>query len=221
MPDWPSRESPPGSFFASIPPGGSPLPLAGVAAGLGIGALGVGPALRAINASALGDLLATRFPHPLLKLYFAGLLFAIGALVAAAGFETALDAFAALFASSRGAAATIVAIILALMVVPGGLAGLLWAGAASAGVLIIILALPIAAQFLAEQFGDRAAASRRRNLERRADARLGRERGRRSKSAFAGRPGERVGDRRPAAIDRAPPSAVLAPARRCARARSG
>ena len=137
-----------GLILCLDPPGGSPLPLAGVAAGLGIGALGVGPALRAINASALGDLLATRFPHPLLKLYFAGLLFAIGALVAAAGFETALDAFAALFGSSRGAAVTIVAVILALMVVPGGLAGLLWAGAASAGVLIIILALPIATQFM-------------------------------------------------------------------------
>jgi hypothetical protein len=138
-----------GLILCLDPLGDSPLPLAGVAAGLVIGALGVGPALRAINASTLSDLLATRFPNPLLKLYFAGLLLAIGALVAAAGFQTALDAFMALFASSRGAAATIIAIILAVMVVPGGLAGLLWAGAASAGVLIIILALPIATQFLA------------------------------------------------------------------------
>jgi hypothetical protein len=144
-----------GLILCLDPAGGSPLPLAGVAAGLAIGALGVGPALRAINASALSDLLATRFPNRVLKLYFAGLLFAIGALVAAAGFGAALDAFTELFAPSRGAAATIIAIILALMVVPGGLAGLLWAGAASAGVLIIILALPIATQLLA---GDSAIA---------------------------------------------------------------
>ena len=140
-----------GFILCLDPLGGSPLPLAGVAAGLVIGALGVGPALRAINASTLSDLLATRFPNRLLKLYFAGLLFAIGALVAMAGFEAALEAFTALFAASRGAAATIVAIILAVMVVPGGLAGLLWTGAASAGVLIIILALPIATQFLASE----------------------------------------------------------------------
>ena len=129
--------------------GASPLPLAGVAIGLCISALVVGPSLRATNASALSDLLATHFPSLLLRLYFAGLLFAIGALIAAAGFEAAVDAFMALFAPSRAAAGTIIAIILALLIVPGGLAGLLWGGAASAGIVIIILTLPIAAQFLA------------------------------------------------------------------------
>jgi hypothetical protein len=129
--------------------GDSPLPLTGVAAGLCIGALGVGPALRAINASALSDLLATRFPNFALRLYFAGLLFAIGGLIAAAGFEAAVDAFMALFAPSRGAAATMLAIVLALVIAPGGLAGLLWSGAAGAGILAVIPGLPIAAQFLA------------------------------------------------------------------------
>jgi hypothetical protein len=144
-----------GLVFCLDPAGAPPLPPVGVAIGLGVGALAVGPALRAMNASALGDLLATRFPHPLLRLYFAGLLFAIGALVAAAGFEAAVDAFIALFSPSRGAAATIVAIILTLMIAPGGLAGLLWAAAAGAGMLIVILALPIGVQLLA---GDSAIA---------------------------------------------------------------
>ncbi|WP_158816837.1 hypothetical protein [Methylocapsa sp. S129] len=129
--------------------GDSPLPLAGVAIGLCISALVIGPLLRATNASALSDLLATRFPSLVLRLYFAGLLFAIGALVAAAGLATAVDAFMTLFAPSRATAAIVVAIILALMIVPGGLAGLLWGGAASAGIIILILALPIAMQFFA------------------------------------------------------------------------
>jgi hypothetical protein len=131
------------------PAHGSPLPLAGVAIGLAVGGLAVGPALRAMNASAPADALATRFPNPVLRLYFAVLLFAIGALVAIAGFATAVDAFMALFAPSRAAAVTIMAIILALMVTPGGLAGLLWNGAAGAGMLVIILGLPIAAPFFA------------------------------------------------------------------------
>jgi hypothetical protein len=136
-----------GLVIALDPLRGSPLPLAGVAIGLAFGGVVIGPALRAINASAPSDALATRFPHFLLRLYFAGLLFAIGALVAIAGFATAVEAFMALFAPSRAAAVTIVAIILALMVVPGGLAGLLWNGAAAAGMLIVILGLPIAAPF--------------------------------------------------------------------------
>jgi Na+/proline symporter len=138
-----------GLIFCLGSPKDSPLPLAGVAIGLCISGLAVGPALRAMNASAPSDLLASRFPHPLLRLYFAGLMLAIGVLIAAAGYTTAVDAFTALFTLSRGAAGTIIAVILALMVVPGGLAGLLWGGAAGAGILIIILALPIAAQFFA------------------------------------------------------------------------
>jgi Na+/proline symporter len=131
------------------PATGSPLPLAGVAIGLGVSAFAVGPLLRATGASTLSDLLATRFPNALLRPYFAALLFAIGALVAAAGFEAGVDAFMSLFASSRGAAETMVAIVLALVIAPGGLAGLIWGGAASAGILLAILYLPIGLQTLA------------------------------------------------------------------------
>jgi hypothetical protein len=130
-------------------PGDSPLPLDGVAIGLCVSALIVGPLLRATNASALSDILATRFPNPSLRLYFAILLFAIGALVAAAGFDVAADAFMALFTPSRSAAGIVIAVILALMIAPGGLAGLLWGGAASAGMVVAILALPIVAQSFA------------------------------------------------------------------------
>jgi cation/acetate symporter len=139
-----------GLFLCLGPPSAAPLPLAGVAIGLSVNGLIVGPLLRASGASALSDLLATRFPNPLLKAIFTGLLLAIGIFIAIAGFEAAIDAFVALFAPARGAAEAIVAAILVLMIAPGGLAGLLWGGAASAGILIIILLLPIVAQFFAD-----------------------------------------------------------------------
>lgn len=125
----------------------SPMPLAGVAAGLCLSGWIVGPLLRASGASALSDLLATRFPNPLLKAVFTGLLLAIGVFVAAAGFEASVDAFMRLFALSRVATEAIVAVVIVLMITPGGLAGLLWGGAACAGVLLVVLALPIAAHF--------------------------------------------------------------------------
>ena len=131
------------------PPGESPLPLAGAALGLGLGALAVGPLLRATGASAPGDLLATRFASRPLRLFLAALLFVIGALVAAAGFEAAANALIAQFALSRGAAAAIIAAVVALTIVPGGLAGLVWGAAASAGIVLFILYLPIAGQFIA------------------------------------------------------------------------
>jgi cation/acetate symporter len=139
-----------GLFLCLGPPSAAPMPLAGVAIGLGVGGLIVGPFLRASGASALSDILATRFPNLLLKAIFTGVLLAIGIFVAAAGFEAAADAFMALFTASRGAAVAVVAAMLVLMIVPGGLAGLIWGGAANAGILLIILFLPIAAQFFAD-----------------------------------------------------------------------
>ena len=127
---------------------GSPLPLAGVAVGLCVNALAVAPLLRASKASGLADLLATNFPALPLRIFLTALQLAIGGLVAAAGFEAATDGILALFELSRGGAAAIVAVTLILMLVPGGLAGLLWGAAASAGMMLIILALPIAAHVL-------------------------------------------------------------------------
>jgi cation/acetate symporter len=146
-----------GLFLCLGPAGGAPLPLAGVAVGLGIGALLIGPMLRASGASAVSDLLATRFPNFLLKAIFTGLLLAVGIFIAAAGFEAATEAFIALFAASRGAAAAVIAATLVLMIAPGGLAGLLWGAAASAGILLIISILPIAAQFFTDDASFRTA----------------------------------------------------------------
>jgi Na+/proline symporter len=135
-----------GLLLCLLAPGDSPLPLAGVAIGLCVGGLVTGPLLRATNASALSDLLATRFPHPLLRIYFAAIMFSVAALVAMAGFAAAVDAATNLFSLPRGAAVTMVALLLAIMLVPGGLAGLLWGAAASAGIVAFVLILPIAGQ---------------------------------------------------------------------------
>jgi cation/acetate symporter len=129
-------------------PNSSPLPFVGVAGGLCLNVLVVAPLLRASKASGLADLLATRFPNPLLRLYLAALQVVIGALVAAAGFATAINRIVTLFEPSRSLAAAIAAFMVACIVVPGGLAGLLWGGAVSAGAILIILALPIAGNFV-------------------------------------------------------------------------
>src|SRR5579863_3601097 len=76
-----------GLMVALGPPGESPLPVAGVALGLLIGAAAVGPLLRAKGASAPADLMATRFSNRPLRLVLAALLLAIGGLIATAGFE--------------------------------------------------------------------------------------------------------------------------------------
>lgn len=140
-----------GLVFCLESRGDSPIPLAGVAAGLCISALALGPLLRATRASALADLLATRFSNPALRIFLSALLFAIGCIIAAGAFEAAVTALIALFDPSRGAAAAIIALALILIVVPGGLAGLLWGASAGAGIILIVFTLPVAAQYFAGQ----------------------------------------------------------------------
>lgn len=125
-----------------------PLSLAGVAGGLGLNALILSPMLRATQSSALADILATRFPSLPLRVSGAAVLAAIGALVAIAGLSAATDAIVALFGPTRTVAVVIAAAAVASMIGPGGLAGLVWAGAASAGMVLMIIGLPIAAQIL-------------------------------------------------------------------------
>ena len=104
--------------------------------------------LRATQSSALADILATRFPSLPLRVSGAAVLAAIGALVAIAGLSAATDAIVALFGPTRTVAVVIAAAAVASMIGPGGLAGLVWAGAASAGMVLMIIGLPIAAHIL-------------------------------------------------------------------------
>ena len=121
------------------PSGRSPLPGTYVAAGLLIAALIVAPLVRAANASAVSDVLATRFGAARWPL--ALVLWAAGLLVAIAGLDAAVDVVVVNLGQSRRAAEVIVAIALAMTVVPGGLKGLLWSDAASAGGALAIAAI--------------------------------------------------------------------------------
>ncbi|MBV8473973.1 MAG: hypothetical protein JO234_11190, partial [Hyphomicrobiales bacterium] len=121
-------------------PGGHlPLPGHAVALGLAIAALIVSPLLRAANASAVSDILATRFPIARLPLAVA--IWVCGLLAAIAGLDAAVDIIVAHVGQSRRAAEIIVAIALTMSVVPGGLKGLIWTDAASAGGALAIAAI--------------------------------------------------------------------------------
>ena len=117
----------------------TPWPAA--AAGLVGAALIVGPLLRRANASAPADVLATRFPAAPIRLAFALTIFVIGGLTAAAGFAAAVDALAAAAGLSRRLAEIAIATTLIAGVVPGGLKGLLWSDAASAGAALAVAAI--------------------------------------------------------------------------------
>jgi hypothetical protein len=123
------------------PSGRSPLPWPAVAVGLVGAALIVGPLVRRANASALSDILATRFPWAPTRWAFAVALWCVGVLVATAGFDTAVGVIVAYVGQSRRAAEVVVALSLALSIVPGGLKGLLWSDAASAGGALAIAAI--------------------------------------------------------------------------------
>jgi cation/acetate symporter len=117
----------------------APWPAA--AAGLVGATLIVGPLLRRANASAAADVLATRFRAAPVRLLFALAIFAVGGLTAAAGFAVAVDALAAAAGLSRRFAEIAIATTLVAGVVPGGLKGLLWSDAASAGAALAVAAI--------------------------------------------------------------------------------
>jgi hypothetical protein len=121
--------------------GKSPLPWPAVALGLVGAALILGPLVRRANASALSDILATRFPGAPTRWAFAVALWCVGVLIATAGFATAVDVVVAYVGQSRRAAEIVVALSLAMSIVPGGLQGLLWSDAASAGGALAIAAI--------------------------------------------------------------------------------
>jgi cation/acetate symporter len=117
----------------------APWPAA--AAGLVGAALIVGPLLRRANASAAADVLATRFQAAPIRLAFGLAIFVVGGLTAAAGFAVAVDALAAAAGLSRRLAEFAIAMTLVAGVVPGGLRGLLWSDAASAGAALAVAAI--------------------------------------------------------------------------------
>jgi len=124
---------------------------AGFAFGLACAAFVSGPYLRKTGAFSISDLVGARFENMALRLG-AALLVGVSALLAAmAGFETAVSALSTIASLSRGVAAVVVALVLALATVPGGLSGVLWAAVAAAGVALAGFALPLLLAALAGQ----------------------------------------------------------------------
>ncbi|HLH51010.1 MAG TPA: hypothetical protein VKV96_16845 [Roseiarcus sp.] len=117
--------------------------LAALAVGFALAALIVAPLARSVGATSLRDVVSARYKILPLRLVLAGACFAIGVLIAAAGYEVAADTLPNLLGLSRDGAIAAIGVILALIVAPGGLAGLFWVAAAAAGMIGLVLFLPI------------------------------------------------------------------------------
>ena len=111
------------------------------AAGPPLSVMGFGPLLRRFGATSVADVVATRFPRSPVRAVSALAIWTTSALTALAGYLNAVAATEALATPDRAWAETIVAVVLALSVVPGGLAGVVWCGAASAGAVAAVVIL--------------------------------------------------------------------------------
>jgi hypothetical protein len=120
-------------------------PWLGVLAGITIGAAGFGPLLRRFGATSFSDVVATRFSRAPVRVVSSFAMWSVAALTALAGYETAVAATRTLVTSNRAAAEAIVALALALSVIPGGVAGVIWCGAASAGALAMVIGVGVVA----------------------------------------------------------------------------
>lgn len=130
--------------------GATPPPIIALAIGFACAGLLVGPLARGAGASSLRDVVATRFNYRPLRAALGLAFFAIGVLIAAAGYETAARTMAGLLGLSQDGAIAAIGVILALIVAPGGLAGLYWVAAAAAGMTGLVLFLPIVLRVAAD-----------------------------------------------------------------------
>lgn len=117
--------------------------LMGLGIGLALAALGVGPLLRKTGAFSVTDLLVARFPHLALRIGALLLVSILGLCVGLAGLSMALRGLAQATGFTHLACTILAAALVALIVVPGGLAGLIWSAAAAGGLLIAGLAAPV------------------------------------------------------------------------------
>jgi cation/acetate symporter len=137
-----------GLFLPFLPPVPGGASLTGLLTGFGLGyllaALVTGPLLRKTGAFSLPDLLTARFPQLGLRLGAIAVVGAVAVLVTIAGYESAVRGLVNALAMPRGFACVLVAVILLLVVVPGGVSGVVWAATGAAGILLASLLLPLA-----------------------------------------------------------------------------
>ena len=117
--------------------------LMGLGMGLALAALGVGPLLRKTGAFSITDLLVARFPNLALRVGALLLVSLVGLCIGLGGLAMALRGLAQATGFAPLPCAILAAGLVALIVVPGGLAGLIWSAAAAAGLLIASIAAPL------------------------------------------------------------------------------
>jgi cation/acetate symporter len=131
-------------FVPPLPQGTSLTELfAGFACGMACASLITGPLLRKTGAFSIPDLIAARFPHLAARLGAILLTAAVTILVALSGYQQAVSSLQALSGFNTPLAAAIIATLLVLIVLPGGLAGALWAATAAAVVTLVVFGLPL------------------------------------------------------------------------------
>ncbi|PWB84215.1 MAG: symporter-like protein [Methylocystaceae bacterium] len=118
----------------------------GIAAGFLLGVAGVallmGPALRKTGAFSLSELLAARFSQLEPRLGMIVVAAASSALVAFAGYQTAVDGIVGFTGTGRPFAAFFIGAAILLIAGPGGLTGVLWSACVAAGVILAGFGLP-------------------------------------------------------------------------------
>lgn len=117
----------------------------GAFVGLAGAAFYLGPLLRKTGAFTVSDLLAARFPDLGPRLALIGAAALSSALIAIAGVGVGVDALVDLTGASRGFAAFFICASALVIAGPGGLAGVVWCAAATAGVAALGFGWPIIA----------------------------------------------------------------------------
>ena len=132
--------------FAPPVPSGASLStlLTGFGAGLALAGLITGPLLRKTGAFSVADLITTRFPSLTLRMGMALVIGALGFCLGLAGLAMAQRALAQATSLGPQTCIMLAAAIVALIVVPGGMAGLVWSATGAAGLLIAGIAAPLA-----------------------------------------------------------------------------
>jgi cation/acetate symporter len=129
-------------------PGGTSLTglIVGFGAGLVVASLVVGPLLRKTGAFSVPDLLAARFPKMALRLGSVVVVAAVAVLITLAGYDVAVRTLVLASGAERGTASLLIGLVLVMIVVPGGLAGVVWSATGAAGIFLAGLGLPLAVQ---------------------------------------------------------------------------
>jgi len=132
--------------FSSPAPDGASLSalVTGFSVGLALAAIVIGPLLRKTGAFSIADLMAARFPSLTLRVGMALAISAIGLCTGLAGLSMAQRTLVQATALGQQASTFLAAGVVALIVVPGGMAGLTWSATGAAGLLIAGIATPLA-----------------------------------------------------------------------------